>query len=401
MIRMKNLKIYLICTALALGTSSFASVMLGPAVKMLFLLVGIVALLVNDPVIRLEFRSNIRSKNMSLMIMFLIVMAILGVITGGNPVPVILDFMASFFFFFFFFYKSKTEESANILAKYIEVFFICITLFELYEILSGTTWVVDEDEERLSTLVVCPFFLAMIYLNKGKTALSLLFFAILCYGTIRSIFRINLLFIVLYIIFFLYSLFRNKSLKVYQKVFFTLVFAAGITYSIPLITAYFENDIVASTHLVMRTERLFDSSYNQEEVRKNTNSIIIERFEDFILPQGIGWSNHTKKIMSKYTQFGVYSTMDSNLLYCCYHYGIIIGLYIIILIFLRSILMLLNSAKHLGDSNAFLALCLVLAVVSMFTVKSWIFVHSSYGLTYGLIFAFTNNLKRFSSYNSI
>lgn len=378
---------------LAIGVSPLSSSIYGHNIKLPFLFLGIVLLWNTNLGMRRIINHSLSQLRMKIMFALLIVMAAIGTVTGGFDVmPVLLDFMAIFFFFLFFWEKNRSETETQLLFDFIEKFFITITIYELAVIVTGISESAALDEIRVINLAVCPFALSMIYLNRGKILLSLLFIAICVYMTIRGAMRINFLFPVLYVVYLLFTTFSNKNVSFFKKMLTIGVIAAAVVAIIPIVQVYIEADGSRYLHMVKRTEDMFDED-TRDDTRKNTNMLIINEMDDFILPQGIGYANHTPRIMSLYrSRYGVMSTMDSNLLYCVYHFGLLIGLGIIIMIFYQGLKILFMSFRHLRNTNIFLATCFVIVVLFMFALKSWIFVYSSFGLTYGLVYAYAHNL---------
>ena len=382
---------------MAIGISPLSSSIYGYNIKLPFLLVGILLLWNTDKNMKRIINRSLSQQRMKLMIGFLSVMAVLGLITGGDIMPVILDFMAIFFFFLFFWQNSREENEAMLLYDFIEKFFIAITFYELAVIYTGISESAALDEIRVINLAVCPFTLAMICLYRGKVFWSLLFLAICVYLTVRCAMRINFLFPILYLLFLLYTIFRNKNVSIFKKFLLVGFIASATVAVIPLVQAYIEADGSRYLHMVKRTEEMFDED-ESDDTRENTNMLIINEATDFVLPQGIGYANHTPRIMRLYrSKYGVMSTMDSNLFYCVYHFGLFIGLGIIILIFYQGFKAFVQNIKHLGSSEIFMASCFIITVLFMFALKSWIFVYSSFGLTYGLLYAYAKNILKFKA----
>ena len=382
---------------LAIGISPLSSSIYGHNIKLPFLLLGIVMLLGFNRGMKSIINRSLKQKKMRVMVAILIVMAVVGTLTGGDFVPVIMDFMAIFFFFLFYWENSRNEQQANALFDFIEKYFFAISIYELIVIYTGISESSGIDEIRVINLVACPFALALIYLQRNKTLLSLMFFAICTLMTIRSAMRINFLFPILYVGYLIIIVFRNKKIAIYKKGIIVGVILFATVAFFPKVQAYIEDDGSRYLHMVKRTEEMFDER-DRDDTRKNTNMLIINETADFILPQGIGYANHTKRIMSLYrSRYGVMSTMDSNLLYCVYHFGLFIGLGIIIMIFYGLLKLIILNIRKLDNDVVFMATCFVIVVVSLFALKSWIFVYSSFGLIYGLLYAYAKNLIKFKS----
>lgn len=341
---------------------------------------------------------TLKNKNVKRMTIFLVLMALIGVITGGDFIPVVQDFLAIFFFSFFYFHQSRIRYDANILANFIERFFLYITGFETFALFTGISGSAELDTIRVINLVVCPFFLSLLYLNKKKTILSLLFFVICTLMTIRSAMRINFFFPIIYTLFLLSTVLRNSKVSLSKKVLTVALVSVITIFAYPKIQAYIEADASRNLHMVTRTEGMFDGE-DSESTRRNTNMLIIYEADDFILPQGIGWMNHVKTIMSNYrARYGVMSTMDSNLLYCVYHFGLFFGLAILIMIIWGCLKFIFCSLEWHAGGDIVMAACFVTVILVMFLLKSWIFVYSSFGLTYGLLYAYSRNLQKYGYY---
>lgn len=386
---------------LSIGISPLSSSIYDHNIKLPFLFLGVIFLWKTNIDIKMILNQSLSQRKMRVMLIILIIMAFIGIFTGDlNVMPVLLDFMAIFFFFLFYWLKSSNITDARILLLFVEKLFVSITLYELFVVLTGISNSAALDDIRVINLAVCPFVLSMINLNRGKTLLSLLFLGICLFMTIRGAMRINFVFPILYALFIIYSTFTNKKVSVFKKIISVGVIVVVVITVYPLVQRYIEADDSRYLHMVQRTEDMFDKS-TRETTREQTNMLIINEMDDFILPQGLGYSNHTLRIMSLYrAKYGVMSTMDSNLFYCVYHFGLLIGMGIIIMIFYKGIDIILMNLKHLGNTNIFMAVCFVLVVLLMFILKSWIFVYSSFGLTFGMVYAYANNLIKYYSRNA-
>lgn len=386
------------CILLAVGFSPLSSDMGGSNIKLPFVIIGIFLLIITNQEMARILSYTIKGKSVKIMIFLLFIMGLIGIFTGeGELGPVLQDFMAIFFFSFFFLLRIKLQKDAIILANFIELFFIYITCFEFVVIITGISGSARMTSIRVINLVVCPFFLSLLYLNKNKPLLSILFFVVCALMTIRSSMRINFFFPIIYILFLLYTVLKNSKVPLYGKIFITISIIGLIVYSFPIVQAYIEADASRNLHMVSRTEAIFDDG-DAEETRVNTNRLIIKEVDDFILPQGLGYANHTRRIMSKYrAQYGVMSTMDSNLLYCVYHFGFFLGVGVLLMIIGGGMKLILRSFSRQSDNDKVMAAFLVVVILVMFVLKSWIFVYSSYGLTYGLLYAYAKNAIKYKA----
>lgn len=384
--------------SLAIGISPLSSSILGYNIKLPFLLLGIILLLTKNKEMSSIIFATLRQKNMNVMITILFVLSLFGVVTGGGDLlPVILDFMAIFFFFLFYWQKSKTIKQAKHFLNFVEEYFLAITIYETIVIVTGISDARGVDEVRMINLAICPFFLAMINLQKGRTAMSLIFVTIFVYMTIMSTMRINFFFPILYILFLLYTVFRNRHVSFFRKIVVVGIIVGGTIVAYPIVQSFIEDSGARYLHMVTRTEAMFDKS-EEDNTRKNTNMLILEEPQDFLIPQGLGYANHTPIIMAKYrSRYGVMSTMDSNLLYCVYHFGLFIGLGILIMIITGCLKFIFRALFKQNDGSIVMAACFVITILAMFILKSWIFVYSSFGLSYGLLYAYSSNLEKYGN----
>ncbi|MCL7763383.1 hypothetical protein MPF19_08160 [Polaribacter sp. Z014] len=154
----------------------------------------------------------------------------------------------------------------------------------------------------------------------------------------------------------------------------------------PIVTKYFEANGSRYVHTVMRTTETVNNFEEGEKTRVNTTLIFLQEPFDLMIPQGLGWRNHIERIQSLFReQYGILSTMDSNVFYCMYHFGLFIGFFIVILFFRLFITLISKANKKTSKLGISYYLILSGVILSMFLLKSWIFVYLNFGFIYSLL----------------
>lgn len=380
--------------SLSMGITPLSSSFNGYNVKLPFLMIGIFLVLRNEKIAPI-IKRNFHNKNNQVIQYIIFVMALIGVLTGSSIIPVLLDYIAISFFFFLFKICFDTELDYMNFKKFVKGLFATISLLELlimYLGLSGAT-----DDNRFICLTICPFFMSIVFLNEKRMGLSIFFFSILAYMTIRCGMRVNYIVVILYILYFLYTILHRNDLRLLKKISSITILIMLVIVSFPIAQNYIESDASRNLHMVTRFTNMFDSEQNEEATRIATNKLIITHTEEFIFPHGIGWLNHIQNIQAKYRIYGVLSTMDSNLLYCVYHFGLFFGLYIMMKVLIPCLKGIISAINTMNDKDIIMSACLFTAILSMFILKSWIFVYTSFGIIYGILFAYANGLKKYPS----
>lgn len=351
-----------------------------------FILIGLVLVFWTDFSLKKIFVRELHNSKFLASLFALIIFAIIGILTGDSIGYVYSDFRAIIAFAFFSLLNPINPDEHKRFIYFVKNLFIYISIYETIVLLFG-----DIDKIRFITLCACPFFIAITFLKDGKYIKSILFVAIMCLEATMSAMRINYLFLILYILYLLYIIFVQKSRHL-RKIAFLCLFIFLVVNLIPVIASYLQADESRYLHTVIRFERLFEENSNEESVREDSNILILNESEKLIIPQGLGWQNHVENIQLKFRRnYEVLSSMDSNFLYCTYHFGLIIGggLIIFIIIHLFNVKKMMKSSMDTSDKilNVFIRIC----IVTLFVLKSWIFVYFSFGFIYGIFMFYTSS----------
>lgn len=354
----------------------------------LFLIPGFILILFSSNEIKNEFIYNLRRKQFVQFLVLLILFFLIGIVTGDSIALVYADFRTIAVFLFFAVLRIRTVNRQELMKKIIYHIFFTLSLLDLiFLYLRKSSFNIDDD--RFIVMTICPFVISILFLHRNKFILSLLFLGILIYETIVSTMRINYILIIFYIFYMFFLIIgsiKNNNVSLIKTFVFVVIisiFAVKIT---PKVMTYLEASGSRYVHSVVRTEDTFNNFEEGEAIRINTTFLFIKEPLEFIVPQGLGWRNHIKIIQSKFReQYGVLSTMDSNIFYCIYHFGLFIGLVIIYLIFRLFISNLIKLKKRTSFLGFIYYFIITSIVLSMFILKSWIFVYLNFGFIYSLL----------------
>jgi hypothetical protein len=315
-------------------------------------------------------------------------MLLIGLLTGDNIVYVLADFRAIFFFILFSQIVLFSNKSIKSFKKFVFDIFIILSLLDCVFLLTREFFF-DIDIERFIVMTACPFVVSIKFLNKNKYILSFLFLAILVYESVVSSMRINYLFIIFYIFYivtYIIGSLGDKKLSFLKISIFTILLTFAAIKVAPVISAYFDASGTRYVHSVKRTENAINNFEESESIRINTTLIFLYEPYEFLIPQGIGWRNHIKRIQIKFRQeYNILSTMDSNIFYCIYHFGLFLGIFIIIMIFKSFLKLLFRLTNKVSKLGLVYYSVIIFSILSMFVLKSWIFVYLNFGFIYGLL----------------
>lgn len=388
----KFIRTNLLYLILALGISPLSSSVHGVNIKLPFLVIGVLLLWIQKKDIKTIILNSFHSGKMKFITFLCFFMLSIGCVTGGNVQNVLLDFMAIMSFSLFFFMKLTNREEYYALEDLAVRLSIAITALEAVFIYFDV-YEPGDGENRIINLVICPFFLAMYYFSKQQIVKSLAFLIALIYMCVVSAMRINFFFPIFYLTDVVFVIFYNRKFSLVKKIaiLVSIVGSASIVY--PIAKAYIEDDHLRYINTVARIESLFQKNSDfDEKARTGTIDAIIDNPLDFIVPQGLGWQNHTKKIQSAYgSEYNVLSSMDSNIMYCMYHFGLFLGLWLICSILYKMIETFVANFKLIKLPLLEINNYILASVFLMFILKSWIFVYFSFGIIYGILSAVSIN----------
>lgn len=355
----------------------------------IFLFPGFYLVLNSNREIRRTFLRNLRNNRYIITVFFLFFFFIIGIITGENIGYVYGDLRTILIFTFFFLMTIKERLNQEIVKKFIYNVFIALTFIDvLYLLLKSSYFLIES--ERAIVMTICPFVVSIFFLNKNSFIFSFIFFLILCYETLVSSMRINYILIIFYIIYIMvlfFSSLKNKKISFTKIILFIFIVIFMSIELAPRITNYIVSNGSRYVHTVKRTEQLYDNPMESELTRFNSTFIFFYEPQEFLFPQGLGWRNHISRIQSLFrVKYDILSTMDSNIFYSVYHFGLIIGLIFILFLFLSFFILIFKvwrSCKFIG----FIYYSLLVGVImTMFILKSWMFVYLNFGLIYSMLF---------------
>lgn len=384
----------LVFLVLSLGISPLASSIHGTNVKLPFLLLGVIWTLIQKKDFVTIVKKSIKSGKVKFMFTLTNIMFLVGCITGGNVLNVLLDYMAIMSFSLFFFMQLNSNEEYSIVENFSIRLCFAISFLELF-LIYFNLYEPGDEENRIINLVICPFFLSLHYLSKKKMIVSLSFVLVMVYMSVVSSMRVNFFFPICYVINLLLIVFTNRDYGIGKKIFIVSSIIACTMVIFPIAKAYIEADHLRYINTVARIEALYEKDSNfDESARTGSIDAIIDNPLDFIIPQGLGWQNHTKNIQSKYrSTYNVLSSMDSSIMYCFYHYGLFFGIWLILSIALSMLNALKNNFRIMKYPLQEINNYVLLNVFVMFLLKSWIFVYFSFGIIYGLLSSISMNAK--------
>lgn len=354
----------------------------------LFLIPGFIFILISKSQIKNIIRYNLKRKQFRELFFLVFFFFVLGIITGENIAYSYADFRTIAIFLFFAILRIRDYKGQELMKKMIYHIFITLSILDLFFLYFRTSFF-NIEFDRFIVMAICPFIVSIILLNKNKFLPSSIFLGILVYESVVSTMRVNYILIIFYIIYmlvlFLNSL-KNKQISIVKVLLFisiVTVFSVKIT---PIIANYLQSSGSRYLHSVIRTENTLNDFEDEEAIRINTTFLFLKEPFEFLLPQGLGWRNHIQEVQSEFRkEYGVLSTMDSNIFYCIYHFGIVIGLIVIFQLFKMLFSLLFRLKKYTTFLGFMYYFIIVLIISSMFILKSWIFVYLNFGLIYSLL----------------
>lgn len=392
--KVRDIIIYLI---LAIGISPLSSAVRGQNIKLPFLVLGVFLLLLFNKHLTRIFKNNLSSRYTQVPLLIAVAMGVMGFITGSDKNVVITDSIAVLSFIFFFFMKIKSRTEYDIVLDFAVHLCWTISVLETFYLVNGLYTpdfeVGSAAEGRVITLTICPFFLSMYYLKNRQILLSVSALAMMVYMCLIGAMRINYFFPICYILYMFFTFFRDRTMGVGRKVMLVTVIVFSTISIFPIAKAFLEADHVRYINAVTRFEALFnDDDTFDESTRSGCNQVIVERPYEFIIPEGLGWSNHTRKIQSRFrAEYNILGTVDSNFLYCVYHFGLFIGLWLIYRIAWGCAKSIMDSKKYSLHPMLDIYNYVLVCILALFILKAWVFVYFSFGITYGLFSALSLN----------
>lgn len=385
----RNNLLYLL---LALGISPLSSSVHGVNIKLPFLVIGILLLWIQKKNIRTIIINSFHRSEIKFITLLCFFMFGIGCVTGDNVLNVLLDFMAIMSFSLFFFMKLANRKDYYTLEDFAVRLSVAITTLEIV-LIYFNIYEPGDGEHRIINLVICPFFLAMYYLSKQQIVKSFTFLSILVYMCVVSSMRVNFFFPIFYLIELIFIIFHNRQFGLARKMVILVSIVVSTAIVFPIAKAYIEDDHLRYINTVARIEALYQKDNDFDETaRTGTIEAIMDNPLDFIIPQGLGWQNHIKKIQSAYrSKYNVLSSMDSNIMYCMYHFGLFFGLWFICSILYRMIKTSVGNFKMIELPLLEINNYILASVFLMFVLKSWIFVYFSFGIMYGILSAVSMN----------
>lgn len=357
----------------------------------IFLLPGLLFLMQADRGLYLAFRMHLRRPVFVVLFFILLLFSALGILTGDNFIYVYSDFRAIFVFMFFVLLIPVNLQQYLSVSRAVVSIFVALSLFDVIYLLLRNS-ALGLAEQRSIVMTICPFFLSLLWLGRGKYLYAGGFLVLLIFESIVSAMRINYIYVILCLIGwfgFIFNALRSRNCGGFIKLLFLAgaLVVAGVALT-PLVNNYLQSDSSRYFHAVVRVKQMFsgESMLSGEQVRAGTTFLMVNEPTSLLLPQGLGWRNHVDRIQSLYEKkYGVLSSMDSNLFYCAYHFGLIFGLIVLFSVVVLVARLLLNSYRKGFYAGTLCCLLACSGFLAMFILKSWVFVYLNCGFVYASV----------------
>ena len=389
---------------------AISSTYLGRNIVEPFFLLGLLLICYSCRTIRELFSRVIHSSRFLFLTGGLFAFGALGFFTGLQYVGPIDAAIAvysdgrSIFIFFFLWFCAQTEGSALIeIDRVVTKIFIFLTVFEVVSVWKfggGGMYLDTMEYSRMTILAVAPMFLVIRFLVAKRVLFAYGALLASLYIGVVALMRLNYLFVAIGV--FAIVLFSIKYLKsgigFFRSALLVLGIFAGITILPMKIVDYLEENPIRMIHGMNRLTALFEGE-DMEETRQGNLYVLASEPEEFVIPQGFGTKAHTPRIMSEFRQkYGVLSSVDSNIFYCCYHFGLLFGVILFVYI-IGSIIKSAFQSTTFGilSVGAIFAVALGISLLAMFFLKAWIFTYFSSALPYGLFLFWIFRAREFNS----
>lgn len=405
------------CFFIAISASflqmAYSSIYIGRNIAELPFFIGVVCVCVACKPIKCMVFNVIHSVRFLFVFGCLMLFSVLGCITGsqvqpGNTFAVVIsvysDFRSIFVFSFLWLCASASSFPVLEVDRVVTKIFFFLSALEVlatWKMGGGGVYLDEMEYSRMSILVIPAMFLVLRYLAAGKIILAYLCLLATVYMSAVALMRLNYLFVAIGCTALIaFSIKYLKTAKTALKSFLLLAGLAVGAVILPVkIISYLEENPIRQIHGLNRLDSLFKGD-DREDVRQANIKIFFSEPEEFVIPQGLGTKTQTPAIMSKFRQrYGVMSSADSNIFYCCYHFGIFLGVILFSYIAV-SVIKSVASSLRSGVLRTSTIFCVgfSIAFFAMFLLKSWIFIFFASALQFGLLCFWILRAPTFNSF---
>lgn len=412
---------WIACALIGFSASSLAVkiniILLGSNLIEPYVFIGLCLLFSSNRILIPCFKSAIKSQFAVIATFILCALALLGFITGqgfaASPFYLISsiysEFRAIFLFILFIALSLSKSMPISVIDRIGIKILTCLTIMDLVSITVFNNLQYDyfAEADRSSIICIAPLFLMGRALIAERVIPAVLCMCIIVAFTVISLMRANYMYIALGAMMLTYFSFRYLgSFRTSYKTFVLVAASFLILFlSIPLAMEYFNSNPIRLIHGLYRLQEIFglrETMYGDlETARMGANKVIFYETSKFLIPQGLGATNHTPRVMMLFRdKYSVLSTTDSSFLYCVYHFGLLPGLIVISAIFYTCVkycfkMLFMNDKRMLFTSAAY-----IFSFCVLFSLKSWTFMYWAIALQYALLIPWMFKYKEFYSYYS-
>lgn len=237
-------------------------------------------------------------------------------------------------------------------------------------------------------LVLQTFF----YSKRINYAVFALLLSIGVFYAIYSLARINILLFSIQVLILIISVATQKSksvLQVISKVSVLSLIAIALFKFVPKSIELYESSEGGKAQ-VERITNVVNSKGGSEGERAKSMYVMWEEPEYFLIPEGLGWRNHIYKISSHFN-YTILSTQDSCWLYLYYHFGLIGGIFLSILL-LKKLFDFIFSLKKINPEN--LCKCVMMgAFLICFSVQGVFLTVPQFALGGGIMLSLISKIR--------
>lgn len=355
-----------------------------------FLILGLILVSSTFPIKVIIF-STFRNSYFLLFLWLLIILFVLGLMNSYQIDYVYADFRCNILLIFSFLLFSDQrlyELRDGFFIKFLLWSIILMDLFYSIIMLKSNLAGTGEARIRMISPISC-VILMYLYLSRWRRIdMAFLLLLFLTWHTVVSAMRNFYIIFFLSFVMFLINLFFSFKIKFVYKFLVLSLIAFIPIYSWRFVWGFWMSDGSRSIHSVNRVEETISGESVETE---RLNSILLP-FSDtlyYILPHGIGWRAFIDDIQSRYSQKLILSSMDSSFYYLCFHYGLIITLILIIILFFK-LFKLFFKTRGIIQFNFVI---LTFLFVSAFFTQATMFAFLSFAFCYGVLLSQIFNTK--------
>lgn len=339
-IKRSHIYLYIGYILLALGLSPLTTQMFPQIGNIIepFILLGVIIIYRNTPY-KIPFINTFKQRKSIVCLFLLMVLAIIGYFTPTiginlNEVPKLIyaDFRSCYLFIYTLLLLHNkqwiTEQKVDFLKKLLWLI-IFMGFYYSYNRISANVMLQDGGSVERTLGIPMHFLVAqnLLYCKESKIWPHLILLAMGAYYATFSFARINILFFVVQVLIVATPLMLKKSKTLLQslaKFTFLVAIVVSLAYVVPKAYDFYSSSEGGRAQIARITGN-FDSVSKSEGERTKSLYVPFTEADWFLLPEGLGWRNHIKKI-GEHFNYQILSTQDSCWLYMFYHFGLIGGL---------------------------------------------------------------------------